>query len=220
MTRIIQKTQKQQKPSSRWGLSSSKRAFDLLVALTGLIAVMPLLLIVGVVVRFKMGSPILFCQVRPGLHQKPFTLYKFRTMLDKCDSSGSLLADEQRLTQFGRFLRSTSIDELPELWNVIRGEISLVGPRPLMMEYLDLYTPEQNRRHDIRPGITGWQQISGRNLTDWKTRFIQDVWYVDNCTFWLGTKILLTTVVKVISGNGVEAENSVTPERFKGTNLS
>ena len=164
-----------------------------------------------------MGSPVLFKQVRPGLRGRPFMMYKFRTMTDERDIQGRLLPDEQRLTKLGRFLRSTSLDELPELFNVLKGDMSLVGPRPLLMEYLPLYTPEQARRHEVRPGITGWAQVNGRNAISWEEKFRYDVWYVDNWSFWLDIKILWMTIVSVLKREGISAQGHVTMPPFTGS---
>lgn len=166
--------------------------------------------------RWKLGSPILFKQQRPGLHGKPFYLYKFRTMTDERDENGELLPDHLRLTPFGQFLRKYSLDELPQLFNVLKGDISLVGPRPLLMEYLELYTPEQARRHEVKPGITGWAQVNGRNAISWEEKFKLDVWYVDNRTFWLDIKILFLTVIKVLKKEGINQSEYVTMEKFVG----
>lgn len=194
-----------------------KRLFDLTVAGLALVLLSPLMLVLALLVRLKLGAPILFSQQRPGLGGSPFMLRKFRTMTDARDASGKLLPDAERLTAFGRFLRSTSCDELPELWSVLKGEMSLVGPRPLRMEYLALYTPEQARRHEARPGITGWAQIHGRNGQDWEERFRLDVWYVDHCSFWLDLQILWRTVATVLKREGVSAEGHVTMPRFTGS---
>jgi len=167
-----------------------KRLFDLTVAIFSVIILSPVLVLIGILVRLNIGSPVLFRQVRPGLNGKPFTIYKFRTMTDKRDENGKLLPDSERLTRLGRFLRKTSMDELPELFNVIKGDMSIVGPRPLLMQYLDRYTPEQARRHDLKPGITGWAQVNGRNAISWEDKFKLDVWYVDNQSLWLGVKVI------------------------------
>lgn len=177
----------------------------------------PVLLVVAVLVRRKLGSPVVFSQVRPGLAGKPFRMYKFRTMTDAKDEQGQLLPDEVRLTAFGRFLRSTSLDELPELWNVLKGEMSLVGPRPLLMEYLPLYTAEQARRHEARPGITGWAQVNGRNAISWEDKFRLDVWYVDNQSLWLDIRILWMTVRKVLVREGIAAAGEATTTKFTGS---
>lgn len=193
-----------------------KRLFDLLLSF-GLLLVLalPLLLLWGLV-RCRLGSPVLFRQVRPGLHGRPFRMVKFRTMTDERGADGELLPDAQRLTSFGRFLRATSLDELPELWNVLRGEMSLVGPRPLLMEYLPLYSPEQARRHEVRPGITGWAQVNGRNALSWEERFKLDIWYVDHRSLWLDLRILWLTVRKVIVREGISAQGEATMPRFTG----
>ena len=179
-----------------------KRIFDLLAASFGLLVLALPLLALAWQVRRKLGSPVLFAQVRPGMHGKPFRMVKFRTMTDARDASGALLSDAQRLMPFGRFLRASSLDELPELWNVLRGEMSLVGPRPLLMEYLPLYSPEQARRHEVRPGITGWAQVNGRNAISWADKFALDVWYVDHRSLWLDVRILWLTVRKVVVRDG------------------
>jgi len=199
---------------------SMKRCFDLLVTvLTLLLLALPLLVMCWLIHR-KLGSPVLFHQVRPGLKGNPFKMIKFRTMTNECDSDGNLLPDSQRLTSFGRFLRTTSLDELPELWNVIKGDMSLVGPRPLLMEYLPLYNEEQARRHEVRPGITGWAQVNGRNAIGWEEKFKLDVWYVDNRSFWLDLKILWLTILKVTKRDGISAEGEATMTPFKGSRNS
>ncbi|MCT6718327.1 sugar transferase [Acidovorax sp. K2F] len=193
-----------------------KRMFDLLLSLVSLMVLaLPLLALYGLV-RTKLGSPVLFRQIRPGLHGRPFILVKFRTMTDERSSDGYLLPDAQRLTAFGRFLRASSLDELPELWNVLRGEMSLVGPRPLLMDYLPLYSLEQMRRHEVRPGITGWAQVNGRNALNWNERFKLDVWYVDHQSLWLDLRILWLTISKVIGREGITAQNEATMPRFTG----
>lgn len=194
-----------------------KRFFDLAATISGIFLVWPLLLLLALLIRCRLGSPVLFCQVRPGLHGKPFKMYKFRSMTNQCDEFGILLPDEQRLLPFGRFLRSTSLDELPELVNVLKGEMSLVGPRPLLMEYLERYSPEQARRHEVRPGITGWAQVNGRNAICWEEKFKLDVWYVDNQSFWLDLKILKMTLAKVFKREGVSQEGQATMEKFTGS---
>jgi len=196
-----------------------KRLFDLLISALGLLVLALPLLTLAWLVRRKLGSPVLFAQVRPGLHGKPFRMVKFRTMTNVCDASGALLPDAQRLTSFGRFLRASSLDELPELLNVLRGEMSLVGPRPLLMEYLPLYSPEQARRHEVRPGITGWAQVNGRNAISWPDKFVLDVWYVDNRSMWLDVRILWLTVRKVLVRDGVSAVGEATMPKFEGDNL-
>lgn len=194
-----------------------KRLFDLLLSASGLLTLSIPLLILIWRVRRKLGSPVFFTQVRPGLNGKPFRMVKFRTMTDERGHDGELLPDAQRLTPFGRFLRASSLDELPELWNVLKGEMSLVGPRPLLMEYLPLYTPEQARRHEVRPGITGWAQVNGRNAISWEDKFALDVWYVDNRSMWLDTQILWLTVRKVLVRDGISAAGEATMPRFTGS---
>lgn len=193
-----------------------KRLFDICASSLAALLLFPLLVILAFMVRFKLGSPVLFSQTRPGLHGKPFTMYKFRTMTNVGDRHGRLLPDAGRLAAFGLFLRSTSLDELPELWNVLKGEMSLVGPRPLLMEYLPLYSPEQARRHEVSPGITGWAQVNGRNALSWEEKFKLDVWYVDNQSFWLDIKILFRTIKKIITRHGISAEGEATMPRFTG----
>ncbi|WP_322522349.1 sugar transferase [Guyparkeria halophila] len=193
-----------------------KRVFDFSVSLLALLLLSPMLLVLAVLIRWKLGSPIFFRQTRPGVGGRPFRMIKFRTMLDAVDEFGDPLPDERRMTRLGHFLRATSLDELPELWNVIKGDMSLVGPRPLLMEYLPLYNAEQMRRHDVRPGITGWAQVNGRNAVSWEEKFKLDCWYVDNQSFWLDVKILFLTVKKVIAREGVSASDHVTAERFRG----
>jgi lipopolysaccharide/colanic/teichoic acid biosynthesis glycosyltransferase len=193
-----------------------KRVFDLLFSAFGLLVLAIPLLILVWKVRRKLGIPVFFTQVRPGLHGKPFKMVKFRTMTTECGPDGQLLPDVRRLTPFGRWLRSTSLDEIPELWNVLKGDMSLVGPRPLLIEYLPLYTPEQARRHQVRPGITGWAQVNGRNAISWEDKFKFDVWYVDNRSLWLDIKILWLTVRKVLVRDGISAEGEATMPRFTG----
>lgn len=193
-----------------------KRLFDIFASLFALIVLGPLMLVLAWQIRKRMGSPVLFRQVRPGLNGKPFEMVKFRTMRDAFDADGNPLPDSERMTAFGSFLRSSSLDELPELWNVLKGDMSLVGPRPLLMEYLPLYSKEQARRHDVRPGVTGWAQINGRNAISWEEKFKLDVWYVDNKSFWLDCKILMLTVKKVLIRDGISAEGHVTVENFEG----
>jgi sugar transferase EpsL len=194
----------------------SKRLFDLIAALIGLSILSPIILLTAILVRIFLGSPILFRQQRPGYKGHPFFIYKFRTMTNRLDPDGNLLPDSERLTPFGRFLRSLSLDELPELFNILRGEMSFVGPRPLLMQYLPLYSPEQARRHDVMPGLTGWAQVNGRNAADWPTRFKLDVWYVDHWSFWLDIKIILMTFGKVFKRSGVNQEGQATVEYFTG----
>jgi sugar transferase EpsL len=193
-----------------------KRLMDVTLASVALLVFSPVLLVISVLVRWKLGSPVLFRQVRPGRDGKPFTMLKFRTMTDDRDKSGELLRDAQRLPAFGRMLRSTSLDELPELWNVLRGEMSLVGPRPLLMEYLPRYTKEQARRHEVAPGITGWVQVNGRNSLGWEQKFALDTWYVDHWSLALDLKILWMTVAKVITRHGISSGDSVTMPEFRG----
>jgi lipopolysaccharide/colanic/teichoic acid biosynthesis glycosyltransferase/acyl carrier protein len=193
-----------------------KRTMDIVIAAVGLIVLSPLMIAIGVLVRWKLGSPILFRQTRAGLNSKPFKLIKFRTMLNDRDSNGKLLPDGDRLTRFGQFLRSTSLDELPELWNILKGDMSLIGPRPLLMEYLPRYSITQNRRHEVKPGLTGWAQIQGRNLLDWTEKFKHDVWYVDHQSTWLDFKILVITIWKVATRQGISAEGQATMEPFLG----
>jgi len=195
-----------------------KRLFDFLVALCAILALLPVIIVVAVLIRFKLGSPILFTQDRPGLNGKIFKMMKFRTMLDGKDKQGNLLPDDERMTPFGAFLRSTSLDELPGLFNVLKGDMSLVGPRPLLVQYLPLYNAEQARRHNVRPGITGWAQVNGRNAISWEQKFKLDVWYVDNQSLLLDFKILLLTVKKVFVREGINADGHVTIEPFKGSN--
>lgn len=194
----------------------SKRLFDVIASLCGLILLAPVLVVVGILVRVKLGSPVLFRQARPGRLGQPFQILKFRTMTDTKDSEGNLLPDEDRLTSFGRFLRSSSLDELPELINVLKGEMSLVGPRPLIMAYLSRYTPEQAKRNLVRPGITGLAQVNGRNAISWEERFSLDVHYVERWTFWLDIKILGLTVVKVLKRDGITATNHASMTEFMG----
>ena len=194
-----------------------KRASDLLSAGMGLLVLSPILIFIALMVRRKMGSPVLFRQTRPGRHGKPFQMIKFRTMRDEIDTDGRPLPDAERLTKLGRFLRSSSIDELPELWNVLKGEMSLVGPRPLLMEYLPLYSPEQARRHEVRPGVTGWAQVNGRNAISWDEKFALDVWYVDNRSLWLDMKIIWLTIRKVIKRDGISAAGEATMSKFTGS---
>ena len=194
-----------------------KRLFDLLVASLALLLLgVPLLFLIWQI-RRKLGSPVFFCQTRPGLHGRPFMMVKFRTMTDARGPDGQLLPDADRLTPFGRFLRASSLDELPELWNVLKGDMSLVGPRPLLMEYLPLYSPEQARRHEARPGITGWAQVNGRNAMSWEDKFRLDVWYVSNQTLWLDIKILWLTVRKVLLREGISAAGEATMSKFTGS---
>ncbi|MEA3041650.1 MAG: hypothetical protein QOC65_1139 [Sphingomonadales bacterium] len=194
-----------------------KRLLDILVAGVALVLLSPLLLLVALAVRVAMGSPVLFRQLRPGLHGEPFELVKFRTMRRSASAEVAVAEDERRLTRLGRFLRASSLDELPELWNVLKGEMSLVGPRPLLMQYLALYTPEQARRHEVRPGLTGWAQINGRNALNWEEKFALDLWYVDNRSLLLDLRILLLTVWRVLRPSGIAAEGSATMPEFTGS---
>jgi len=198
------------------GLPVSKRIFDLILTSLGLILLSPFGLLTALSVRIFLGTPILFRQQRPGYKGQPFFIYKFRTMTAASDSAGKLLPDSQRLTRLGRFLRAISLDELPELFNILRGEMSLVGPRPLLMEYLERYSPEQMRRHDAYPGLTGWAQVNGRNAITWQDKFRYDVWYVDNWSFWLDIKIFLLTLWKVIKREGISQPGQATTEYFMG----
>ncbi|MEH7151674.1 sugar transferase [Bacillus thuringiensis] len=195
-----------------------KRMFDFTIATIGVLILAIPMGIIAALVRIKLGSRVIFKQQRPGLHGKPFYLYKFRTMTDEKDEQGNLHSDYLRLTSFGKFLRKLSLDELPQLINVMKGDISLIGPRPLLMEYLSLYTPEQDRRHDVRPGITGWAQVNGRNAISWEEKFELDVWYVDHQSFWLDMKIIFLTIVKVFKSEGISQKGHVTIERFTGGN--
>lgn len=193
-----------------------KRALDILGAAIGLIVFSPILIVISLMIRREMGSPVLFRQTRPGLYGKPFQMIKFRTMRDAIDTDGRPLPDAERLTKLGHFLRSSSLDELPELWNVLKGEMSLVGPRPLLMEYLPLYSPEQARRHEVRPGVTGWAQVNGRNAISWNEKFVLDVWYVDNRSLWLDLKIIWLTIRKVFKREGISAAGEATMPKFTG----
>jgi lipopolysaccharide/colanic/teichoic acid biosynthesis glycosyltransferase len=216
----MEKTSAMSGPRNRTRLSRLgsllKRAFDMVASCLALALLAPILAAVALIVRRRMGSPVLFRQVRPGLNGQPFEMIKFRTMRDASGPDGQPLSDAERLTTFGAFLRSTSLDELPELWNVFKGEMSLVGPRPLLMEYLPLYSAEQARRHEVRPGVTGWAQVNGRNAIGWAEKFALDVWYVDNRSLWLDLKIMVLTVLRIIRRDGITAEGSVTTEKFTG----
>jgi lipopolysaccharide/colanic/teichoic acid biosynthesis glycosyltransferase len=195
----------------------AKRLLDVSLASISLLIFLPLLLLLAATIRIVLGRPVLFTQQRPGIHGRPFQLVKFRTMSDEKDNQGRLLPDSKRLTKFGKLIRASSLDELPELWNVLRGEMSLVGPRPLLMEYMALYTPEQRRRHEVRPGITGWAQVNGRNSLSWEERFALDVWYVDNRSLRLDLRIMLLTVRKVIAREGISAAGEATMSKFRGS---
>lgn len=193
-----------------------KRLVDFSISITLVVLLMPILVMTAFVVRLKLGTPVIFSQTRPGLHGKLFTLYKFRSMTDERGEDGQLLADERRFSRFSRFLRGSSLDELPEFINVIKGDMSLVGPRPLLRQYLKLYNPEQERRHDVKPGITGWAQVNGRNLLSWDEKFKMDVWYVDNKSLWLDVKILFLTIIQVYKREGVSQSGHVTAKEFMG----
>lgn len=193
-----------------------KRALDLILTLGSAPIWVPALVVVAILVRVKLGTPVFFRQVRPGLNGQPFEMIKFRSMTDARDASGELLPDSERLPRFGKLLRASSLDELPELWNVLRGDMSLVGPRPLLMEYVALYSPEQARRLTVRPGISGWAQVNGRNAISWEEKFALDTWYVDHQSTWLDIKIIVLTLVKVFKRDGISAEGSATAERFRG----
>ncbi|MDY6482952.1 sugar transferase [Acinetobacter faecalis] len=194
-----------------------KRLLDIVIASIALILLSPVYFIVAHKVKKNLGSPVLFRQVRPGLHGKPFEMIKFRTMKDAVDANGNPLPDSERLTPFGKMLRATSLDEMPELWNVIKGDMSIVGPRPLLMEYLPLYNEEQSKRHDVRPGITGYAQVNGRNAISWENKFELDTWYVENQSLWLDFKIMLKTVKKVLAKDDISAEGEATMSKFTGT---
>jgi sugar transferase EpsL len=211
-------------PSAVWKLGANtmyhtfgKRSFDLFLALLSLPVLLPVMVVLALLIRWKLGKPVLFQQVRPGWHGQPFTLYKFRTMTDARDAAGNLLPDSERLPPFGAFLRSTSLDELPELFNILKGEMSFVGPRPLLMEYLSHYTAEQARRHDVRPGLSGWAQVSGRNAIDWDQRFMLDVWYVEHQSLVLDLRILFRTIYKVLERDGISKPGQVTIQKFMGS---
>lgn len=194
-----------------------KRLLDIVLSGGALIVLSPVLLVTAILVRTKLGSPVIFCQERPGRNEKIFKLYKFRSMTDRRDENGNLLPDEIRLTKFGRLLRSTSLDELPELWNILKGDMSIVGPRPLLVKYLPLYNEEQRHRHDVRPGLTGWAQVNGRNAISWEEKFRLDVWYVENISFAVDVKTVFLTVKKVFCREGISSETAATMEEFKGT---
>jgi sugar transferase EpsL len=193
-----------------------KRCIDIVCSGLGLVVVFPILVVLALLIGIQMGRPIMFKQMRPGLNGDPFYMYKFRTMTNAKDEQGNPLPDEQRLTRLGKFLRNTSLDELPELFNVLKGDMSLVGPRPLLMQYLDRYTPAQARRHEVKPGITGWAQVNGRNAITWEEKFALDVWYVDNWSLWLDIRILAMTVVKVFKREGISAAGEATMPEFMG----
>ena len=216
LSSVSYRTREKKVPHASFYRRHGKRALDLALTIPALIALSPVLLLIALLVRLTLGTPVLFRQQRPGRHGKPFYMVKFRTMTDARDAQGNLLSDAERLTPFGRFLRATSLDELPELWNVLKGDMSLVGPRPLLMQYLERYTPEQARRHEVRPGITGWAQVNGRNAISWEQKFAYDVWYVDNLSFWLDLKILALTVRKIIAHEGISQAGQATMEEFRG----
>ena len=197
-----------------------KRAFDIVASTSALVVLSPVLAITAYKVKKELGSPVLFRQTRPGLHGKPFEMIKFRTMKDATDKEGNALPDRERLTEFGKKLRASSLDELPELWNVLKGDMSLVGPRPLLMEYLPLYSAEQAKRHNVRPGVTGYAQVNGRNSLSWEDKFKLDTWYVEHQSLWLDMKILLKTVKKVIIKDGISAEGEATMTKFTGTKFT
>jgi sugar transferase EpsL len=204
--------------SQKFYARRGKRSVDFALATSVVVIVAPVFLLIALMVRFRLGTPVLFRHQRPGYHGKPFTLLKFRTMTNDVDDAGILLPDTKRMTTFGRFLRSTSLDELPELFNVLKGEMSLVGPRPLLMQYLGLYSSEQMRRHNVRPGITGWAQVHGRNSLPWEQRFVLDVWYVDHLSLWLDLKIIMWTVWEILRREGISQPGYVSAEEFKGSN--
>ncbi len=195
-----------------------KRCLEIIMSMLIIVVISPLIVLLGAIIRLKLGSPIVFKQLRPGKDGKIFTMYKFRTMSDKKDEKGQLLSDELRMTKLGSILRSTSLDELPELFNVLKGDMSFVGPRPLLVEYLNRYTAEQNRRHEVKPGITGWAQVNGRNAISWDEKFKLDVWYVDNWSIGLDIKILFMTVFKVLKKDGISQQGNVTMSKFTGSN--
>jgi len=195
-----------------------KRLLDISVSIIGIVLFSPIFLVIMTLIKLNSNGPIFFTQERPGKNGKIFILYKFRTMKDLRDENGNLLPDKNRLTKVGKFLRKLSLDELPELWNVLKGDMSLVGPRPLLVEYLNRYTPEQARRHEVKPGITGWAQVNGRNAITWEEKFKYDVWYVDNWSLWLDFKIIFMTIVKVLKGEGISQPGHATMEEFKGGN--
>lgn len=194
-----------------------KRFSDIALSILAIVALLPVIFIIAILIWINIGRPICYLQLRPGYQGREFLMVKFRTMLNTIDQDGVLFRDEVRLTPFGKLLRGTSLDELPELWNVLKGDMSLVGPRPLLMEYLPLYSSEQRRRHDVKPGITGWAQVNGRNAISWEEKFKLDIWYVDNQSFWLDVKIIFLTVKKVLLRDGISAQGHVTIERFKGS---
>jgi len=193
-----------------------KRIFDIICSLVGLILLSPIIIILAILLRIYLGTPVIFQQIRPGLKGKPFTLFKFRTMSNNTDEEGKLFPDANRISRIGHLLRSTSLDELPTLWNVLKADMSLVGPRPLLVEYLNLYTPEQARRHEVKPGITGWAQVNGRNAISWEEKFKFDLWYVNNHDFWLDIKIIIITILKVFRQDGINQSRAISMEKFQG----
>lgn len=197
-----------------------KRTFDLFISAFLIVVLSPVFLIIYLLIKAKLGSPALFRQERPGLYGKVFKMYKFRSMTDAKDAEGNLLPDSERLTGFGKLLRQTSLDELPELFNILKGDMSFVGPRPLLVRYLDRYTPEQARRHEVKPGLTGWAQVNGRNAISWEDKFKLDVWYVDHWTLWLDLKIFLMTIIKVLKREGISSAGEATMEEFMGTDTA
>ena len=198
-------------------MDATKRVLDLVLTIPAVVALFPWMAVLGALVRLQLGSPVLFRQQRPGLHGQPFIMYKFRTMVDACDARGRLLSDAERLGSLGRILRGFSLDEVPELFNVLKGEMSLVGPRPLLMQYLERYTPEQMRRHEAKPGITGWAQVNGRNALTWEQKFALDAWYVDHQSLWLDCRIIALTVWKVLKREGINQPGRATMEEFMGS---
>lgn len=194
-----------------------KRIFDILLSILLIVLFSPIYIIVSLLILLKMGSPILFKQQRPGLHEKIFEIYKFRTMTNEKDENGQLLSDDKRLVGIGKFIRSVSLDELPQIFNVLKGDMSFIGPRPLLIEYLTLYNEKQKKRHDVKPGITGWAQVNGRNAISWEQKFEFDIWYVEHHSFWLDMKILWMTFIKVIKRSDISSNTSITMEKFKGT---
>jgi sugar transferase EpsL len=200
-----------------WYRKFGKRALDIVTSTVSLMILAPVVLFITVIIRFSIGAGVIFCQVRPGLHGKLFSIYKFRTMIDLCDEQGNLLPDEKRLTKVGKVLRRLSLDEIPELWNVLKGDMSIVGPRPLLVQYLDRYKPEQARRHEVKPGMTGWAQVNGRNAITWEEKLKYDVWYVDNWNLLLDIKIIFITILKVLKGEGINQPGRATVEEFMGS---
>jgi sugar transferase EpsL len=204
------------KNKNRFSCYFGKRILDLILTVPAIIVLLPVLVVAALLVRVQLGSPVLFKQIRPGLHGKPFAIFKFRTMTDVRGKDGKHLPDSARMTRLGHFLRGTSMDELPGLFNVLRGNMSIVGPRPLLMKYLDLYTPEQARRHEVKPGLTGWAQVNGRNAISWEEKFKLDAWYLDNWSIWLDCNIIGRTIWKIVKREGISQEGQATMEEFKG----